>query len=74
MDIVLAMWGNSGVDITDPRADVNEDDSVGQIDLDFVLADWGQGTPPTSPVPEPATIGIFALCGFALLRRKPKSR
>ena len=74
LDIVLAMWGNSGVDITDPRADINEDDSVGQIDLDFVLADWGQGTPPSSPIPEPAALGIFALCGFALLRRKPKSR
>ena len=74
LDIVLAMWGNSGAEITDPRADANEDDFVGQTDLDYVLSDWGQGVPLTAPVPEPATLGIFALCGFALLRRRPKSR
>ena len=74
LDIVLAQWGQSGGGITDPRADVNEDDFVGQFDLDYVLADWGEGKPPTAPVPEPAMLGIFALCGFAVLRRKPKSR
>ena len=74
LDIVLAMWGRSGGDIIDPRADVNDDDFVGQTDLDYVLGDWGQGTPLGAPVPEPATLGIFALCGFVLLRRKPKSQ
>ena len=59
LDIVLAMWGKTGSDITDPRADINEDDVVGQIDLDYVLADWGQGTPPEAPVPEPATLGLM---------------
>ena len=45
--------------------------------LDYVLADWGQGSGapgPAAPIPEPATLGIFALCGFAMLRRKPKSQ
>jgi len=74
LDIVLAMWGASGEEITDLRADFNKDEFVGQTDLDYVLDWWGQGTPPTSPVPEPATLGILAFCGFALLRRKPKSR
>ena len=43
VDIVLAMWGKSGVEISDLRADVNGDELVRQTDLDYVLADWGQG-------------------------------
>ena len=74
LDIVLAQWGNSGDEITDPRADPSGDNFVGQTDLDYVLAMWGLGTPPEVSVPEPATLGMFALCGLALLRRKPKSR
>ena len=68
LDIVLAMWGESGAGITDPRADVNEDDFVGQTDLDFVLADWGQGTP--LPTPEPATMCLLAIGGAMLLKRR----
>ena len=41
LDIVLAQWGNSGQDITDPRADKDWDDFVGQADLDVVLMSWG---------------------------------
>ena len=70
LDIVLAMWGNSGPDITDLRADVNTDNFVGQTDLDYVLADWGQGTPPGSPVPEPVTLSLLALGAAAVLRRR----
>ena len=70
LDIVLAMWGNSGAGITDPRADENEDDFVGQTDLDFVLADWGQGVPLTAPVPEPATMCLLAIGGAMLLKRR----
>jgi len=70
LDIVLAMWGNSGGDITDLRADVNEDDFVGQTDLDYVLADWGQGTPPEAPVPEPATMCLLGIGGALLLKRR----
>ena len=73
LEIVLAEWGNSGAGI-DPRADPTADLFVGQDDLDIVLADWGRGIPPAAPVPEPSTLAIFAFCGFALLRRRPKSR
>ena len=73
LDIVLAQWGRTGPEITDPRADTNGDEFVGQYDLDTVLEDWGQGTAPPV-VPEPATLGMFALGGIALLRRKRKSR
>ena len=48
LDIVLNMWSESGINITDPRADVNEDSYVGQTDLDYVLADWGRTSPHNS--------------------------
>ena len=73
LDIVLSQWGRTGPGILDPRADVNGDEFVGQYDLDQVLESWGQGTQPPG-VPEPATLGTFALGGIALLRRKRKSR
>ena len=74
LDVILAQWGQSGAEIIDPQADANADGFVGQADLDYVLADWGQGPGAPGPpaVPEPITLGIFAFCGFALLRRKPK--
>ena len=71
LDIVLAAWGTSPP--SDPRADPSGDNFVGQDDLDTVLGDWGQGTLPPS-VPEPATVAMLAVCGLALLRRRPKSR
>lgn len=71
LDMVLAEWGNFPPD--DPRTDPSGDRVVKREDLDYVLADWGRGTPPLTPIPEPATLGVFALCGFSLLRRKPKS-
>ena len=71
LDIVLGAWGTTPP--SDTRADPNDDNFVGQADLDAVLGDWGMDTPPTPSVPEPATLGIFTLCGFALLRRKPES-
>ena len=72
LDIVLGNWGQA-VPPADPRADPSGDNFVGQDDLDTVLGDWGQGTLPPS-VPEPATVAMLAVCGLALLRRRPKSR
>ena len=47
LDIVLDQWGFSGGEISDPRADANDDEFVGQTDLDIVLDQWGQtGSPP----------------------------
>ena len=74
LGIVLQWWGQA-VTPGDPLSgDPSGDGSVSQDDLDAVLGDWGHGNLPTNPVPEPATLGMFALCGFALLRRKGKSR
>ena len=42
LDIILDQWGRSGGEITDPRADANDDDFIGQKDLDIVLDHWGE--------------------------------
>ena len=63
--------------------DCDGDGDVDADDIQLILATglYGQGpyggasVPGDGPaVPEPATLGTFALCGLALLRRTPKSR
>ena len=71
LNAVLADWGHDPPLL--PFTDPSGDGMVSQHDLDFVLTDWGKGIPPGT-VPEPATLGMFALCGLALFRRKPTSR
>jgi cyclophilin family peptidyl-prolyl cis-trans isomerase len=73
LDIILADWGNT-VPPSDPRADVNGDGDVNGDDLDYVLADWGTGTTgaSTTTAPEPATLGLLAVGGLAVVRRRRK--
>ena len=71
LDIVLGAWGTRPP--SDPRADPDGNGLVAQGDLDTVLSNWAAGTPPAA-VPEPATLGMFAFCAPALLRRRSKSR
>ena len=72
LDVVLSAWGSRPPN--DLRADPDGNGLVAQGDLDYILDCWGQGTPPPYPVPEPAAVAMLAICGLALLRRKPKSR
>ena len=74
LDAVLADWGHSPPIL--PYTDPSGDGLVSQADLDIVLGDWGDSIvfTQTAPLPEPATLGTFALGGLALLRRKGRSR
>ena len=78
LDIVLDMWGRSGGEILDPRADLNDDGFVGQTDLDFVLDWWGSPIPRTigaggsSPIPEPATLALLGIGALLLVKRPRK--
>ncbi|MEZ6192041.1 MAG: PEP-CTERM sorting domain-containing protein [Phycisphaerales bacterium] len=71
LNIVLGNW-NQNVTPGDPTlGDPSGDGFVGITDLNKVLGNWNAGTPPTAAaVPEPATLGMIALGGLAMLRRR----
>ena len=56
-------------DISGPLGD--PDGYVGLDDLQPVLDHWNEGTPPTpAAIPEPASLALISIGGFALLRRR----
>jgi PEP-CTERM motif len=70
LNIILGNW-NQNVPPGDPLADLSGDGFVGIADLNVVLGNWNAGTPPAaSAVPEPATLGLIALGGLAMLKRR----
>ncbi len=60
--------------IPEPLAgDINGDGFVGVDDLNIVLVNWNNGTPPTGgtpTIPEPASVALLGIGGLALLRRR----
>jgi hypothetical protein len=78
LNIVLDMWNQD----VDPgvllSGDPSGDGYVGLEDLNIVLKTWNAGTPPTPiggytpPVvtPEPTSVGVMAIGGMLLLRRR----
>ncbi|GAB4107936.1 MAG: hypothetical protein Kow00105_12590 [Phycisphaeraceae bacterium] len=67
---MLNRW-NQDVSATPVRlaGDPTGDGFVGIDDLNIVLGDWNQGTPPVSLLPEPASYVLLVVCGAALIRR-----
>jgi hypothetical protein len=57
------------------NGDFNYDGAVNSLDFTALAANFGASVPVLSPalgsvVPEPASIGIAAVCGFSLIRRR----
>ncbi len=54
------------------EGDINNDGFIGIDDLNAVLSTWNNGTPPVpaAAVPEPATLALLSIGGFAMLRRR----
>ena len=65
LSLLLANWGGN-VDCT--RGEFSGVSPVNDDDLSLLLANWTGAL--AAAVPEPATIGLIALGGLALLRRK----
>ncbi len=72
LNLVLAVW-NSNVTPGDLLAgDPSGDGFVGIEDLNLILGNWNAGVlpPPGSVVPEPASLALLGMGGFAMLRRR----
>ena len=55
------------------EGDINGDGFVGVDDLNIVLVNWNNGTPPTGgtpSIPEPASVSLIALGSLALIKRR----
>ncbi len=71
LNVVLSNWNLTVTPGNPLQGDPTGDGFVGIEDLNIVLGNWNAGTPPASnAVPEPATLGLMALGGAALLRRR----
>lgn len=69
LNLVLSNW-NQSVPPADPAADPSGDGFVGIDDLNAVLGNWNASAPPSaSAVPEPASMFVLGMMGFAMLRR-----
>ena len=71
LTVILTNWGLSGM--TRLQGDLTGEGFVGGDDYSEVLTYWGTGTPPqslTTPMPEPATLGLMILGCLATLRRQ----
>jgi hypothetical protein len=69
LGILAANWKQPG---TWDQADYNGDGIVNVGDLGILAANWNWTFNPLSPVPEPGTLGLMALAGLALIRRRAR--
>ena len=69
LSLLLANWGTGN---TWGTGDLNDSGTVDDDDLSLILAQWNMGAPPMDgeAVPEPATLGLLAAGGLALIRRR----
>jgi hypothetical protein len=72
LNIVLGTWNQNVTPGSLGDGDPSGDGFVGIEDLNVVLGNWNAGTPPTAgaAVPEPATLGLVALGGAAMFKRR----
>ncbi len=71
LHLVLQAW-NELVPVGDTMAgDPSGDGFVGIEDLNIVLGNWNAGLLPTSAAPEPASLAIWFLGGYVVMRVRP---
>ncbi len=70
LSTIITYWGQTG--LGPEYADLSGNGTVDPPDYSEVISYWGTGLPPQPPsgVPEPATLGLLLLSGWALLRRR----
>ncbi len=62
----LSLGGPGGAALL---GDIDGDGFVGISDLNIILGEWNQGTPPSLAIPEPATLTLLGIGGVLTIRR-----
>ena len=66
LDLLAANYGAAATGVT--NGDFNYDTTINGVDLSLLAGDWAVSGP--EPIPEPTTLGLLAVSGLVVLKRR----
>ncbi|MEM7627523.1 MAG: alpha/beta hydrolase-fold protein [Planctomycetota bacterium] len=70
LNLVLLNWGTTALPDGWTAIDQFDDGFIGQNELNDVLLNWGDGAATPAAIPEPTSLGLMAISGIAVARRR----